>query len=69
MTPQQYVAHLRRLGLTPYGAGPALGICRRQSIRYAMGHAPVPEVVAKLVRALVELRFSPSLPPCSPAPT
>lgn len=54
MTPQQYVSHLRRLGLTTSAAAPVLGILRRQSFRYAAGDAPIPEVVAKLVRALVE---------------
>ena len=55
MTPTQYVAQLNLLGLTPYAAGPVLGISRRQSIRYAQGDADIPEIVAKLVTALVDL--------------
>jgi hypothetical protein len=53
MSPQQYVAHLRKLGLTTAAAAPVLGILRRQSFRYAAGDAPIPEPVAKLVLALV----------------
>lgn len=56
MTPAQYTAQLHKLGLTPYAAGPELGISRRQSIRYAQGDADIPEIVEKLVMALVELR-------------
>jgi hypothetical protein len=55
MTPAQYTAALRMLGLTTAAAAPVLGILRRQSFRYAAGDAPIPEVVAKLVRALLEL--------------
>lgn len=55
MTPQQYTAQLRKLGLTTAAAAPVLGILRRQSFRYAAGDAPVPEVVSKLIRALVAL--------------
>jgi hypothetical protein len=55
MTPAQYTAQLHKLGLTPYAAGPVLGISRRQSIRYAQGDADIPDIVAKLVRALVAL--------------
>ena len=60
MTPTQYVAQLAKLGLTPYRAGPVLGISRRQSIRYAQGDAPISETIAKLVQALVALNSAPS---------
>ncbi len=52
---RQYVAALRKLGLTPYGAAPHLGISTRMSIRYAAGTHAIPETVAKLVRAMVRL--------------
>jgi hypothetical protein len=55
MTPTQYVAQLKRLGLTPYGAAPVLVISRRQSIRYAQGESDIPEIVAKLIRAMIAL--------------
>lgn len=55
MTPAQYKAELDNLDLTPWAAGPALGISRRQSIRYAQGDADIPEIVAKLVRAMKAL--------------
>jgi hypothetical protein len=55
MTPAQYTVQLQELGLTPYAAGPVLGISRRQSIRYAQGDSVIPEVVAKLVKAMVAL--------------
>ncbi len=56
MTPAQYIAILRKLGLTAATAAPVLGMGRRQSFRYAAGDAPVPEVVAKLLRALLLLQ-------------
>lgn len=56
LTPAQYTAHLHKLGLTPYAAGPELGISRRQSIRYAQGDSDIPEIVEKLVTALVQLQ-------------
>lgn len=51
MTAKQFNDALRRLELTPYSAGPVLGISRRQAHRYAAGDTDIPEVVAKLVRA------------------
>lgn len=52
MTPKSYVDHLGKLGLTPYSAGPILGIDKRTSYRYAAG-ADIPEPVAILLRKLV----------------
>jgi hypothetical protein len=56
MTRSEYNFVLHELGLTSYSAPAALGISRRQSYRYAAGDQPVPDVVAKLLAALIELR-------------
>lgn len=55
MTAKQYVKTLKRLGLTPHSAPPALGISSSMSFRYAAGSHPIPVTVAKLLRALAEL--------------
>lgn len=49
MTETQYRNALKRLGLTPYSAGPILGISRRQAQRYAAGD-PIPGPIVKLLR-------------------
>ena len=55
MTSASYIEALRKLGLTPYAAAPVIGVSIRQSLRYASGDTPIPEVVAKLVRAFALL--------------
>lgn len=57
MTAKQYLAALKRLGLTAhYSAPAALGISLRMSARYAAGTHQIPATVALLVRALVSLK-------------
>jgi hypothetical protein len=56
MTENQYVRQLAKLGLSPYNAAPHLGISWRMSYRYSAGTHPIPETVAKLVRAMVTLK-------------
>lgn len=55
MTNKQYIRLLKELDLTPYKAGPVLGISPRMSMRYSAGTHPIPATIAKLVRALVLL--------------
>lgn len=55
MSPAQYVAGLKKLGLTPSTCGKHLGISNATSFRYSSGSHPIPAVVAKLIRALVKL--------------
>jgi hypothetical protein len=59
MTPTQYRAVLKALGLSINGAGRFLGIAPRSSHGYARGEYPVPEVVAKLLRLMVKLDIRP----------
>jgi len=49
MTAQQFRGALKRLGLSIYAGGPALGLSLRQAQRIAAG-SPVPRPVAKLLR-------------------
>jgi hypothetical protein len=55
MTPLQYRAACDKLGLTIVGSGPVLGVSKRQAQRYAHGEQPIPETVAKLLRAMIRL--------------
>jgi hypothetical protein len=59
MTPTQYKAAIKTLGLSQERAGDWLGIGRRTSQGYALGEYPVPEPVAKLLRLMVKLGLSP----------
>src|SRR5207244_5034554 len=51
MTTKQYLAALKKLGLTPHGIRTAkvLGQSHRQVQRFAAGEAPIPEPVALLI--------------------
>lgn len=55
MTTHQYLAALKKLGLTRAGKATAetLGLTLRQCQRYAAGD-PVPEPIAKLLRLMIE---------------
>jgi hypothetical protein len=53
MTPTQYKAAIKALGLSQHLAGDWLGIGRRTSQGYALGEYPVPEPVAKLLRLML----------------
>ena len=59
MTPTQYKAALKALGLSQHLAGDWLGIGRRTSQGYALGEYPVPEPTAKLLRLCVKLKLKP----------
>ena len=72
MTPTQYRAAIRALGLSQHLAGDWLGIGRRTSQGYALGEYPVPEPVAKLLRICVKLKSNPhwaALPDMPPPPS
>lgn len=59
MTPEQYKAAIRRLGLSQERAGVWLGIGMRTSQGYALGERPVPEPVAKLLRLCIKMGLDP----------
>lgn len=59
MTPVQYKAAIKRLGLSQERAGDWLGIGRRTSQGYALGEYPVPKGIAKLLRLMVQFGLSP----------
>ena len=59
MTPSQYRAAIKTLGLSQERAGDWLGIGRRTSQSYALGETRIPEPVAKLLRLTVELKLDP----------
>lgn len=59
MTPLEYKAAIRNLGLSQHAAGDWLGIGRRTSQGYALGDSPVPEPVAKLLRLCIVLKINP----------
>lgn len=59
MTPTQYKAAIKALGLSQERAGDWLGIGRRTSQGYALGEYPVPEPVAKLLRLCVKMGLNP----------
>jgi len=60
MTPTQYKAAIKALGLSQERAGVWLGIGRRTSQGYALGEYPVPEPVAKLLRLMIRLKLMPN---------
>ena len=56
MTEKQYITACKKLGLSPgYSAAKALGISVTTAQRYRDGTWPVPETIAKLLRAMVKL--------------
>lgn len=59
MSPAEYKAAIKELGLTQVKAGKWLGISPRQSQSYAIGEYPVPELVAKMLRLCVERKIPP----------
>lgn len=59
MTPHQYKAAIKALGLSQQRAGDWLGIGRRTSQGYALGEYPVPKPVAKLLRLCVKMNLAP----------
>lgn len=59
MTPTQYKAAIKALGLSQERAGDWLGIGRRTSQSYALGETRIPEPVAKLLRLTIKLKLQP----------
>jgi len=59
MTPSQYRAAIKTLGLSQERAGDWLGIGKRTSQSYALGETRIPEPVAKLLRLTIELKLDP----------
>lgn len=59
MTPTQYKAAIKALGLSQEEAGVWLGKSKRMGQSYATGEYPVPETAAKLLRLCVKLKLSP----------
>jgi hypothetical protein len=53
MTRKQYLAAIRRLGLSQVGAGRALGVSERQAQRYAAGDSPIPPPIARLLTLML----------------
>lgn len=59
MSPKQYAAAIKALGLSQVKAGKFLGVTARQSRRYIAGDASVPEGFAKFLRLMVRLNLRP----------
>ena len=59
MTPKQYKAAIKELGLSQVRAGHFLGISPRTSQGYALGEYPVPETTAKLLRLIIKMKLNP----------
>ena len=59
MTPTQYKAAIRALGLSQHRAADWLGIGKRTSQGFALGEYAVPEPIAKLLRLCIKLKLSP----------
>jgi hypothetical protein len=55
MTANQYRKALEKLGLSFAKSATALDISQRSSYYYAAGKKPVPEYIAKLLRAMIRL--------------
>ena len=55
MTPAQYRKACEQLGLSIIKSGPVLGVAPRTGQRYALGERPIPETIAKLLRAMIRL--------------
>jgi hypothetical protein len=59
VTPTQYKAAIKTLGLSQEKAGVWLGMSRRMGQSYATGEYPVPEPAAKLLRLCIRLKLNP----------
>lgn len=55
MTAKEFHAALKKLDLSVYASAKVLCISLSQAQRYAAGTHPIPEKVAKLLRAMVAL--------------
>jgi transcriptional regulator with XRE-family HTH domain len=59
MTPTQYRAAIKRLGLSQHRAAEFFGVSPRTSQGYALGEYPVPAAIAKLLRLMTKLGLKP----------
>jgi DNA-binding XRE family transcriptional regulator len=59
VTPDQYSAAIKRLGMTQGEAAKFLDISIRSSHGYANGE-PIPEAITKLLRLMVRLEIAPA---------
>ena len=59
MTPTQYRAAIKKLGLTQNGAARFLGVHSRTSQRWALGELPVPLAVEMLFGVMLALKIGP----------
>lgn len=57
MTPTQYKAAIKALGLSQHLAGDWLGIGRRTSQGYALGEYPVPQPTAMLLLLMLRMKL------------
>lgn len=57
MTPTQYKAAIKAMGLSQEGSGAWLGLSKRMGQGYATGEYTIPEPVAKLLRLCVRLKL------------
>lgn len=60
MTTPQYLACLRKLGVTNWGAHKVVGISPAQAMKLANGTCPPSRPVAKLLRVMLRHRVEPS---------
>lgn len=59
MTPTQYKAAIKALGLSQERSGVWLGLSKRMGQGYATGEYTIPEPVSKLLRLCVKLKLKP----------
>jgi DNA-binding transcriptional regulator YiaG len=60
MTPTQYAAAIKTLGLSQRGAAKVLGVDERTSRKWIAGDSRIPEPVAKLLRLAIRLKLNPN---------
>jgi len=62
MTPRQYEHARAELGWTHERMAEALGVSIRTEYRYGSGETEIPESVARLLRLMVRVRLTKSIP-------
>lgn len=60
MTPAQFRATIKQLGLSQAGAGRFLGVSDRTARRWASGEYPIPPHVINLLTLMVRLKLTPA---------
>ena len=63
LSPKGYQRAIAHLGLTIAQAGRWLGVSKRTGYRYATGETVIPTAVVLTVRAFIEHRIKPVVPP------